>query len=366
MVWNLLIGSTFIFGNLLTVFAPSIRVSFLDISVVGLSLWTLFRYRWEMGKPPFRPAIFFVGVSVSLVGLRYVLGVPQYPLSEMLYIARWASYAALFPLFLSVPLPRLKTAIATLFWCGVVMAGTGLVQVVVYPYLRNLWYVGWDPHLNRVFSTLFDPNFSGILFVLTLVLGGSMHRTRLWWIGMAITVVALLLTYSRSSYIAGMISIIVYFGMKRSGKVGVIALCLFLGAVILAPRGSEGQNILRMASTTARLGSTIVGWQRFLSAPFVGTGFIHHTDETAVIARTNGVDMSLLYIASSVGLIGLSVYLFVLVGWMRIVRGHPLAVSSLTAVMVHSLFTNSLLYPFVMAWIWLILAAVKRGAMADR
>lgn len=365
MAWYILIGSTFIIGNLLTVFAPSIRVSFLDISVVGLSLWTFVRYRREVSRPSVRPAVFFVGVSVLLIGLRYILRVQQSPVSELLYIGRWAAYAMLFPLFLSVPLPRLKTAVATLFWGGVVMAGIGLVQVVVYPYLRNLWYVGWDPHLNRVFSTLFDPNFSGILFVLTLMLGGSMRRTRFWWIGMAVTAVALLLTYSRSSYIAAIVSTILYFGLKRNGKVGVIALCLFLGAVILAPRGSEGQNILRMASTTARIGSTIVGWQRFLSSPLMGTGFIHHTDEATVIMRTNGVDMSLLYIASSVGLIGLSVYLLVLVEWMRIVRGHPLAVSSLTAVMVHSLFTNSLLYPFVMAWIWLILAAVKRGAMAD-
>ena len=42
----------------------------------------------------------------------------------------------------------------------------GFIQLMFYPALRNLYYLGWDEHLYRMFSTFLDPNFAGAFFVL--------------------------------------------------------------------------------------------------------------------------------------------------------------------------------------------------------
>ena len=59
-------------------------------------------------------------------------------------------------------------------------------SVFVYPDLRNLWYLGWDPHYYRVFATLLDPNYVGILLVLTIFvwiyIWVNNKKLRIWFV----------------------------------------------------------------------------------------------------------------------------------------------------------------------------------------
>src|SRR5690606_35834701 len=42
----------------------------------------------------------------------------------------------------------------------------GFIQYFFYNDLRNLYYLGWDDHLYRMFSTFLDPNFVGLFFAM--------------------------------------------------------------------------------------------------------------------------------------------------------------------------------------------------------
>ena len=101
-----------------------------------------------------------------------------------LYLLRWVVYAGVY-FALAGSLVSSVFLLRGLFLLGTGLAVAGLFQFVFYPDLRNLMYLGWDPHYYRVFSTLFDPNFSGILFVLTLIVGVYLflQKKSIWTIG---------------------------------------------------------------------------------------------------------------------------------------------------------------------------------------
>ena len=173
-----------------------------------------------------------------------------------LYLLRWVVYAGVY-FALAGSLVSSVFLLRGLFLLGTGLAVAGLFQFVFYPDLRNLMYLGWDPHYYRVFSTLFDPNFSGILFVLTLIVGVYLflQKKSIWTIGgIGITMTALLLTYSRSSYLGFLAAIGTWIVIRRKWKVGLFGLLLFLVAIVYLPRpGREALSLDRFDSTETRL-----------------------------------------------------------------------------------------------------------------
>ena len=121
-----------------------------------------------------------------------------------------------------------------LYGVGIGFGILGLMQFFLYPDLRNLMYLGWDPHYYRLFSTLLDPNFVGIILVLTLILGCGLWKKKqknfFLMIGQLIGFVSLLLTYSRSSYVSFAMAVVCLAAWTKQWKV-VIALALFAGAL---------------------------------------------------------------------------------------------------------------------------------------
>ena len=122
-----------------------------------------------------RPALLVPIVSFILVGVvsllvNYSRFQPDQIGQSALYLLRWSAYAGLYLLIVQkiVSAPML---FAGLFGFGTTLSFFGLVQYVLYPELRNVSYLGWDPHYYRLFSTLFYPNFVGILIVITFFLG---------------------------------------------------------------------------------------------------------------------------------------------------------------------------------------------------
>jgi len=62
----------------------------------------------------------------------------------------------------------------------------------------------------------------------------------------------------------------------------------------------------------------------------------------------------LLFVWATTGVLGLLVYLRF---WLKAVRSKNLIVTaSVTALFAHAVFLNSLFYPWVMAWLWTLLA----------
>ena len=79
-----------------------------------------------------------------------------------------------------------------------------------------------------------------------------------------------------------------------------------------------------------------------------------------------GLDNSLLFVTATTGIVGLAAYVFLLgkavfVSFRRLRTLKPLnalLTATLIAIIVHSMFNNSLFYPWVMIWLWLLFAVV--------
>ena len=133
-------------------------------------------------------------------------------------------------------------------------------------------------------------------------------------------------------------------------------------------------KIDRTASAQARLDTWQQGWQLFSSHPILGVGF--NTYRYAIKeynlgsqqflqargATTN--DSSLLYVASTTGVIGLIPYLttfFLLIisaykAYLSKSAWGEIFLAGLGGLFLHSFFANSLFYPWILVWIVIVAA----------
>ncbi len=305
-----------------------------------------------------------IGLFAAVGVVSLLVNVTQYPVAVTgkgsLYLLRWVMYA----LFYGVVLASSFSATFWLLWLGsfgTALSAVGLVQFVWYPDLRNLWYGGWDPHYYRVFATLLDPNYVGILLVLTLLVLVFVFRR--WVLPAVIVGSALLLSYSRSSYLALLGGIGAAIVLLKRWKEGVLLTLFFLLAVVYVPKpGGETLSLDRYDSTVSRFqnwGQTIA---RIGERPVFGFGF-----NVLPFLGNAGVDSSLLFVGVTTGIVGLTSYVWLLYGFVHMAQESKnssvrmLVLVSLTALFVHSLFVNSLFYPWVMVWLWVLVGVAEKS-----
>ncbi len=303
-------------------------------------------------------AFAIVGVLSLLVNASLVP--PDAVWKGSLYLLRWVVYAGV---YFSIAGSSLSAIFLFrgLFVLGTGLAAVGLFQFFFYPDLRNLMYVGWDPHYYRVFSTLFDPNFAGILFVLTLIIGVFLlEKKRDMGVigGMGVSMLALLLTYSRSSYLAFLVAVGMWIVLNKKWKVGLVGLLLFLVAIVYLPRpGREALSLDRFDSTVSRLSNWSESVARITQKPILGYGFNvlpFLQQETSLPSKAGaGIDNSFFFVGVTTGLAGMIAYGWLLWSMLRVGK-HWVYLVSFVAVFVHSLFINSLFYPWVILWMWIL------------
>lgn len=298
-------------------------------------------------------------------------------------------YVAFFSIFLSASLldsQFKKRYLTYLSISASVFVLLGLFQYVLYPDLRNLTYLGWDEHLYRLFSTFLDPNFAGAFFVLILFLfiykiqsNNKLAFRLIYLLIVFLTLASILLTYSRSSYIALFTSSIVYFVFLGKKKISALFLIVFVLGIFLIPHDlkSEGVNLFRTASITARQESYKTAIKVFNRNPLFGVGFnsfryaqnqygFLNDKKWEVTNAGAGVPNSYLFILATTGIIGSMFYLNF---WTVLIRDifknndkktKALVLATLTAIFVQSLFENILFYSFIAAYLFLLLGIVKR------
>jgi O-antigen ligase len=368
----------FTFGQIASVvFGNGIRVSLLDISIIFFLTVAAFQKRFS--SRAIKKYVYFFGpfLAVGLLSLlvnSFKLTTIQFSIS-LLFFIRFFVYSLL---IISVTQKNKHLVLEGLFLAGVTVAILGLLQYFLYPNLRNLSYLGWDPHEFRLFSTLLDPNFTGIILVATFWLGVYLLLIKkiqkvAWSLLLCIIIGALLLTYSRGAYVAFTASTLGAIVILKQWK-WLLLFPIGLLFLVLLPRPSgEGVNLLRTISTQARLDNATVGWQLFLKSPVIGQGFdavrFIRTDlvinESGSLSNaSNGFQNSYVFILVTTGIVGLFGYFLL---WKRLFSKSIqsfkkkelqstklLLVTSLVAVGTHSLFDNSLFYPYVMVWLWLL------------
>lgn len=367
---------------------PSVNIYLEDIFIFLILIVSWKNILFFLKKRNKFSVIFFLFSVVGVIGvITHVQGF-LHVFSSLSYLLRLVCY-----MLLLVPLSLLPSQTLTKLKVEMVVAGfifvcLGYVQYLYYPSLRNLYYLGWDEHLYRLFSTLLDPNFAGAFIVLIILLFSSIvfknfqissFKYRISYvIGYLFLFPSLFLTYSRSSYIMAIFSFFLFLILIKQKKlVVVLGAILFLGLFLLPQGlGGEGVKLLRTASIFARTAqyehsikiiekNPVIGIGfnslRFVSGEY---GFISQKDLLTTHAGA-GVPNSYLFVASTTGIMGLLlVSCFLLMALREIytrIKGDKkdsifasIVFSSLCGVLIGSMFENFLFFSQILLWLILL------------
>lgn len=322
-----------------------------------------------------KPVLFFFFIGLfSLLISPLSLNTREYLVSS-LYMIRWIFYAGLFFAVLNQS-DEFKNKIKYFLpLVGFVCAILGIIQYFVLPDTRFISDYGWDPHYYRLIGTFLDPGFLGLILVFSLIIltidlfaRKNRFKQAIW----ILIYLALALTYSRGSYLAYLTAM--SFISWKQKAVNFFIFVLIVGAItiFLLPRpGGESTRLER--DSTIRL--RITSWQHALIVasehPVLGIGFnayryaqrqygFMNNNVWEVSNGAPGADSSLLFILATTGMVGLLVYLYLGVKLIRLSRDNIIIYATIIALLVHSWFQNSLFYPWIMGWMWILLGSQVR------
>ena len=282
--------------------------------------------------------IVFLGYSlINLIIKNQLFGI--YSPTPYLYFLRLSTLILLFQIPQNLPKKFanfIKLAVvANIFF--------GLFQYLLWPDLTYLKSVGWDDHLNRLVSTYFDPTFTGLIYLLFFIWSFEQRQLAM----LTFTFIAIALTYSRSTYLSLLSSAIYSSVLSKKYSLIFLSFALVLFTIVALPRrAGEGTKLERVSSIIAKSTNTQEGLGLFIKHPITGIGY--NNIPTFKKGEQNshsigGYDSSLLNILITQGVIGFIMFAFV--GYQIFSTSSPVVKTMIIALLIHSLFANSLFYP---------------------
>ena len=180
-----------------------------------------------------------------------------------------------------------------------------------------------------------------------------------------ITLIALLLTYSRSSYLAFFAGIFILFLKNKKLLVPtLITLAILVSLFYLPQKFGEGTKLLRISTIHARL----INYQESIyfisSKPIFGFGFdtLRYVkyQQGMIMQKWQqthsgaGLDNSLLFVLATTGFVGLLQFFLL---WKNIFKkySNPVIFASIASLFIHGMFVNSWFYPWVMLWLFFLI-----------
>jgi len=335
-------------------------------------------------------ALTFAGIGA----LSAVLAVPRFGLASfelfvsLAYLARWVVYFGIYVVVINTVTARDAIGVWRAFEGGaLVFAAFGVIQSIFLPGFAQLvypdarLYLDWDPQGHRLVSTILDPNFAGMFVLIPLLVQIARIAMGVQVAGWKplLLIVALVLTASRSSILAflvGSLLILSVRGMTRriAYGIGTLALLVLAGLPQLLTYARTYNKLYVDPSALARVTQWLRGLRVLSDHWLIGIGFntwayaAEWYGWERVAGASYGIDGGLLFITVMTGIVGLTCYLgmtALLVArcratW-RDTRRDPehraLAlgcVAATVAYFVHSLFTNSILLPYLMEPMWVL------------
>ncbi len=336
------------------------------------------------------PAVLFLFVGTASLLMNSYFDSNAELLNGLFYGVRWAGLFLLSWVVLNEEDQSRQNFFYGFLGFAVLLSLAGFVQLAFMPDFTEFEILGWDPHQGRLLSTWFDPNFVGgfLAFALPFFFAEIEKHVRQkdWRLSLTALVatgfvaLALLLTQSRSAYLALIMTVGLYT-LFRSPKLllvaGIAGLLAYGGLSPIRNRvnslATSVQSVFTEtyaapdASARLRFGSWEEGWRLFTEKPIWGhgynryeaaalqSGFLKDTE----IHSASGSDSSLLTILASTGALGFAFYwltlLMLLVNtWKN--RSDAVALAffaGLGGLLIHSIFVNSLLFPLLLAPFWI-------------
>lgn len=343
----------------------------------------------ELSRPI---AIFSFVALLSLLANLYWVGFENAMVAGM-YLVRFLAYFGMYLFIRRRSKADLAVLRKVLLFIVTFTVIVGFFQVVYYPNLRNLYYLGWDDHLYRLFSVFLDPNYTGVMFVLFLVylayyfftLKSKQLLAKVLLLVIALgTFLSVFLTYSRTALVTLVFGGVFYLGlMKKRALVLLFSLIVFIFFLSTINPDIEGLNPFRTVSTNARFNSYEIALNIFADNPVLGVGFnTYRYAQNMYGYRTGGAwetshadagtDNSFLLVLATTGVLGLGAFVYL---WYKVIRllrikieeGSSIARSALISVIsvfIASFFVNALFYPFILAWLWVLIALSDRKIKA--
>jgi len=229
-----------------------------------------------------------------------------------------------------------------------------LISFAQYFFYSNFWgfyAFGWDPHMYRMSATYLDVYVAAALYGILA----------LYWYGKKnilftlIFVICLVLSFSRSSYIAFLLSAFLFLILNKQWKQLTITVLLFALFVFVAPKPfGEGVSLMRTSSVYSRIHdyqTAITIWEK---KPLFGYGYnriryakerLHLLANDDITHAASAFHSSFLIILATTGIVGLLAFFLAL---MQYGITHQSIASTLFFICIMSLFDNALLHVLVL------------------
>jgi len=257
---------------------------------------------------------------------------------------------------------------------GIAMAATGILQYIFLPDVRFLQVLGWDDHYYRAIGSMLDPNYLGILLLLTLANLWTWTKkvpAKLVFVLTAMLSATIAATLSRATYLATAVFFATQFlTYKKLVVLATISLALTL--VLLPKPTGEGVNLMRTSSITSRIANDQAILQSEQANPMrilFGNGLFTTTRliSTADKSRDHGLQANniFVFLYQSLGVVGSILLLPLLVRGIKIIyQKEPAIAFALVGIFVHAQFNNSFFEPIVFSY-WVFTVATLKKPRAE-
>ncbi|NCN06438.1 MAG: hypothetical protein GW946_01165 [Candidatus Pacebacteria bacterium] len=248
---------------------------------------------------------------------------------------------------------------------GVGMAIIGSLQYLFLPDTRFLQILGWDDHYYRAIGSMLDPNYLGIILLLTLAnlwTWTKKLRPEIILAGTLVLSMTIAATFSRASFLATAVFLASQAVSKRL-LVVLTTLVLILTIVVLPKPTGEGVNLLRSSTITSRIDNdkAIIQTQKQPMKVLFGTGLFSSTRQTTLENKSmdHGLQANniFIFLYQSIGVVGMLLLAPALVKGIRsIYKKEPIIAYALAAIFIHAQFNNTFFEPIVFSY-WVLTSA---------
>lgn len=226
-----------------------------------------------------------------------------------------------------------------------------LVQYFLYPNLRNIVYLGWDPHWYRMLGVFFDSFLAAAIYGLLAIF--FFYKKLIFF--SLIFFVFIIFSFSRNIYLALIIITILHFWLSKKFKEIFFFLIILLFAVFAAPKPfGESVNLKRIFTIEARLNDYKQAFAIWKKNPIFGIGYNHIGDEKKMLdqIKTNfgyshalrGFSSSFLIVLVSGGILGLVFFVFLI---KKILLINSFSFWGGLFLLLASFFDNVILHPMI-------------------
>lgn len=352
----------------------------------------------------FLPVFFFF--SWALFTLIFSIGNLGLNTSEsflgLAYFGRTLAYFSYLFIFMDI----IKNKKELIFWKNIffislfIIVLLGFFQLKLFPsfYELRMHETGWDPHIGRMLSTWFDPNYLGGFFAFCIpFIASEIKKT--WQIKnkkqsflllglLVITLIAIMMTFSRSALLALLVSGFIFALLvdRRLILIGgiIIAISLIsserlqersLDAIVSAKAlFTESEKTLD-PTARLRIKSWQIGWKLGQQFPITGVGFNNlktvQKKEWSMMSKSHagsGVDSSLLTVFASSGYLGLMFFIYFYLKIFAEALGakgknklwNQALIASLCGLFAHAVFVNSMFFSLFLPFLFLSIAIAQK------